>query len=180
MWVKLSLKRLAALIKVLSTRPPLRPTREGNYLVCLQLPECPYRICIGNPHRSLLADRGWPNTRLLPHASFRPRSFSRAMGFAVAVALVRWPGNVEWLCGDSQSRGSNECLPGLEVLLQQGSELAHLPTSIVSQRTKGVIFGSTHTRSIQNPPLLSIISKKSLYSLLRNQSRCAISKLLQK
>jgi hypothetical protein len=36
------------------------------------------------------------------------------------------------------------------------------------------------TRSIQNPPLRSIISKKSLYSLLLNQSSRAISKLLQK
>ena len=36
------------------------------------------------------------------------------------------------------------------------------------------------TRSIQKPPLRSIISKKSLYSLLRNQLSLAISKLDQK
>ena len=36
------------------------------------------------------------------------------------------------------------------------------------------------TLSVQKPPLLSIISKNSSYSLLRNQSKRAISKLLQK
>lgn len=42
------------------------------------------------------------------------------------------------------------------------------------------VGGSRLTLSIQKPPLLSIISKKSLYSLLLNQSSLAISKLLQK
>lgn len=44
----------------------------------------------------------------------------------------------------------------------------------------GVTGGTPLTLSIQKPPLRSIISKKSRYSLLRNQSSRAISKLDQK
>ena len=54
------------------------------------------------------------------------------------------------------------------------------PLAYVSKRSSRAVRENRLTLSIQKPPLRSIISKKSLYSLLLNQSSLAISKLLQK
>lgn len=50
----------------------------------------------------------------------------------------------------------------------------------LADRQQASISSSALTLSIQKPPLRSIMVKKSSYSLLRNQSSRAISKLLQK
>lgn len=92
----------------------------------------------------------------------------------VAVAEVA---EVVDVAGGEESTGG-EGVYGRVTPLDGDSVLAMAPTR---EMTKNGEEGQrARTRSIQNPPLRSIIWKKSSYSLLRKKERRAISKLDQK
>lgn len=162
----------------------LPPTRRDNCLACPRHPRYPYRIGICSRHRSLSPGRSSPSTHPLRSAPSHLAWSFQAMGFEAADGQERWRDSVGWWCVGTQSHGNNGCRQGTGGHLRQVSELAHHPTmtKLLANMNPWMLRGEekARTRSVQNPPLRSIISKNSSYSLLRNQSKRAISKLLQK
>jgi len=142
-----------------------RPILPNSFPPCLLRPGYLYRSDIDIPHHSLLADRGWalPSIRLLLSSLSRSESSSLSRVYWGTVELEHLQGNAGWLYGGSQNRGSNEHLSGLEAHQLLESELERHPTAIISTAMR-FRAGKMLTRSIQKPPLRSIMLKKSLYS----------------
>ena len=179
-----------------------RPTPQDNYLPFLPRPQYLYRICICSRRHFLSPCHSRPSTALLratssprprcscPSRSSRCRPGAHAPKRVVrrrlvvgAGGLVRWRGSAGSWCVDSRSRGNSVCPSRREGHLRRGSEWVHHPTVVFVSLSHEHFIRlpcGQRTRSIQNPPLRSIIWKKSSYSFDRNQSNRAISKLLQK
>lgn len=156
------------------------PTLRNNCLLYLPRREYLCHKCSGSRLHFLSGCREWPSIGPLPDASSRLPWSSLEKEYEATGELEHWQGSVGWWCGGSQCRESSECLEVQEEHPQRGNEWAHHPTASLLAHVKSRKQTEQLTLSCQNPPLLSIISKKSLYSLLRNQSSLAISKLLQK
>ena len=162
-----------------TTHQQRQPTRQDSCPACPRHRQYQCRIYICSQRHFLLAGQLFPSTRLPPSASFHPRSLTRETGFSALDALVRWLDNAESSYVDTRSHGNNECLLELTARLLLKNGLVRHPTGQMLGKWKTRSFQKL-TRSIQNPPLLSIVSKNSLYSLLLKKSNLAISKLLQK
>ena len=157
--------------------PPILP---NTILVFLLRQRCPCHIYICIRLRSLSRDPMNPSTRLLLFASSRLRLSFRGMVTGAFGGLARLRDNVGLLCVCSQNRGSSGCPLGRGVRRLLGNGLVRLPTGLTLAYGTQQQVESELTRSIQNPPLRSIIWKKSSYCLLLNQLSLAISKFDQK
>ena len=121
-----------------------------------------------------------PSNHPPPSASSHLTSSSPDTSPAVIGAMVRWLDNAGWSYVCSRNLGSSECLWDSGELQLPRSGLEHHPTIKTLAGGQAQMLALRHTLSIQNPPLRSIVSKNSSYSLLRKKSNLAISKLLQK
>ena len=70
--------------------------------------------------------------------------------------------------------------PGGEGVDGRVTPLQHVSSNSATKSATEAQQQANHTRSIQKPPLRSIMSKNSRYSLLRKNDRRAISKFDQK
>jgi hypothetical protein len=160
------------------SRQRLPPTLQSTIRLCPQLPRHRYRTCSGSQRRSLWVRPGWPSSRPPPFAASRLASSAQGTVRVPTGARAHWRGNAGWSYVGSQYRGSSARPRDQGALQPRASGWVHLPTS-KGQTTRCQLHLQL-TRSVQKPPLRSINSKKSLYSLLWYQSSLAISKLLQK
>lgn len=167
------------MIKAMTSLLPLLPSQEDSSPIYPRHQRYHHRNGTGNQHHFPSLDQGDPNSHLLLVAWLHRRSFSPGIWVEVVGEKVRLQGNAGWWYVDSQSLESSEYLEGSRVHQQRENGSGHLPTEINELAGK-VTSSARPTLSIQNPPLRSIMVKKSSYSLLRNQSNRAISKLLQK
>ena len=161
-------------------RPPHRPTQTDNCLASPQHQLYPCHIYICTQRHSLWASRKIPSTHLLLSSSSHPVLSSQGKEAVAPAWPAHLPGSVEWSYVDIRNLGSNVCPWGPTVPLRLVNGWVHHPTVNYFSFEDAWTMQRRRTLSIQNPPLRSIISKNASYSGLRNQSKRAISKLLQK